>query len=300
MLDRADAAAKSVKTRKQRQALSKQVRNIWSRALPYEGVGEFEKVLKRVYRLAGFAGLRLLRRRAQRDILANPGMVDRVCNYMRCSGTVSEYLIWTEQLMNSDEQIYPDINVTVMESFLRLEADQAQSRNVRRVAVGLLLGRIKIPGAPECKALAPLLILRFGDKRTLPLLKKCFDDDTSAVSAHLLRAAAVVYSSFGNTEFGAVRRSASRRLLNHLAEVVKLVERIRKYTEVPVRYKARLETRYDSVAQTKYVDMRALLTVRLLHLATKPKVTSWIAQWKTKTLSERISAYDRRLVERLI
>ena len=161
-------------------------------------------------------------------------------------------------------------------------------------------GKSDIPGAGECKALAPLLILRFGDKRSLPPLKRCFDDEKSAVSAPLLRAAAVVYSSYGDTAFAEVRRSASRLLRNHLADVVRLVERIRKYPDVPIRYKARLRPRYDSVAGTQYVDMRALLTVRLLRLSRAPQVIRWVTEWKANVLLQRISAYDRRLVDRLL
>ena len=256
--------------------------------------------LKRLYRLAGFARLRFLRRRALRDVLANPELADKVCDYMRCSGTVLEYLKWAGTLMQEEEQIYPDVNVALTEGLLRLEADRFESRKIRFLAAEFLSGKSNVPGAAECKTLAPLLVLRFGDKRSLPLLKRCFDDDKSPVSAPLLRAAAVVYSSYGNSEFGEVRRAASRLMRNHLADVVRLVERIRKYTDVPPRYKARLKPRYDSVAGMQYVDMRALLTVRLLRLAKAPRVIRWVADWKTNVLSQPISAYDRRLVGRLL
>ena len=71
MLDNANAAAKVAKTRRQRQNLSSQLRRIWSRARPFEGQGEFDKVLKRLYTLAGAAKLRFLRHRALKDVLAN-------------------------------------------------------------------------------------------------------------------------------------------------------------------------------------------------------------------------------------
>ncbi|MFZ0912674.1 MAG: RNA-directed DNA polymerase [Candidatus Korobacteraceae bacterium] len=300
MLDRAEAAAKVAKTRRQRLSLSRQLRQIWSRAQLHKDVGEFDKVLKRIYRLAGFARLRFLRRRALRDILANPTLADRVCDYMRCSGTVLEYLRWADMLMQEEEQIYPDVNVALMESLLRLEGNRFEARQIRSRATAFLSGKSNVPGAAECKTVAPLLILRFGDRRSLPMLRRCFDEDKSVTSAPLLRAAAMVYSSYGDREFREVRRSASRLLRNHLADVVKLVERIRQYPEVPLRYKARLKPRYDSVARMQYVDMRALLTVRLLQLARAPRVITWVADWKTNVFSQSISAYDRRLISRLL
>ena len=54
MLDKAEDAAKKAKTRKQRVRLSKMVRQIWARAQPHDDKGEFDKVLRRLYKLAGF------------------------------------------------------------------------------------------------------------------------------------------------------------------------------------------------------------------------------------------------------
>ncbi len=300
MLDRAEAAAKKAKTRKQRLKLSGQLKQIWLRSKPHKDVGEFDKVLRRLYRLVGFSRLRFLRRRALRDVLANPALVDRVCDYMRCSGTVSEYMIWADALMKEEEQIYPDVNVALTEGFLRLEANKPESRRIRSMAASFLSGKNNRPGALECRALAPLLVLRFGDRRSLPLLRRCFDDEKSLVPPPLLRASAVVYASYGDKEFSEVRRSASRLLRNPLADVVRLVERIRKYTNVPTRYKARLKPRYDSVARIQYLDMRSLLTVRLLQLARTRQVVRWVDAWKINLLAQPISAYDRRLIGRLL
>lgn len=299
MLDRAETAAQAGNPRN-RQSLRRQLRRIWSRARPHKGEGEFDKVLRRLYRLAGLARLRLLRGRALRDVLANPVLAERVCDYMRCSGNVSEYLRWAVSLMQNEEQVYADVNSTVTESFLRLEANKSESRNVRSLAAAFLSERSNLPGKLECKALAPLLILRFGDRRSLPTLKRCFDNDKTRISAPLLRAAAVVYASYGDAEFRMVRRSAGRLRSNHLADVVRLIERIRGSKEVPVRYKARLRLRYDPVAGTQYVDVRALLTVRLLRLSRAPQVIQWVADWKANVLTQPISVYDSQLVKRLL
>jgi hypothetical protein len=300
LLDRAEATQKMATTRRQRLNVSAQIRNIWRRAQPHDGIGEFDKVLRRLYRLAGNARLRLLRRRATGDLLSNPSLSDRISDYMRCSGTVDEYLDWAENVIGNPEQIYPDVDVQVIESLLRIEADADQSRRIRRIAIALLKGKMKIPGTRDCRAIAPLLILRFGDRRSLPLLMRCFGEERPTPEPHVLRSAAIVYSSYGTSDLSHVRKAASRLLRNHLADVVRLVEKIRGYTDVPQRYKARVDLRYDSVARTKYVDMRALLTVRLLQLSRAPKVRNWVGAWKQRALAERISTYDRSLIKRLI
>jgi hypothetical protein len=300
MLDKADIAAKSANNRKKRTAFSKRVKAIWAKAQPHVGVGEFDKVLRRLYRLAGLARLRFLRRRALNDVLSDPRLADRICDYIRCSGTVLEYINWGSALMSQEEQIYPDVAVAVTEGLLRLEPDKFETRKIRDLATAFLTGRSTVCGAPECKTLSPLLLLRFSDRRSLPLLRKCFESEKSYSSQPLLRAASVVYASYGEREFAQVRRSSSRLLRNHLADVVRLIERIRSYTDVPVRYKARLQIQFDSVSGLNYIDMRALLTVRLLMLSRAPRVAQWISDWKASALRKKVSLYDRQLIRKLL
>ena len=79
-------------------------------------------MLKRLYRLAGIAGARFLRRRALKDALSNPELAERVCDYMRTSGSDLEYLNFVDQLMAADEQVYANVNLAAVESLLRLES----------------------------------------------------------------------------------------------------------------------------------------------------------------------------------
>ena len=120
------------------------------------------------------------------------------------------------------------------------------------------------------------------------------------VSPGVVRSCAIVYASFGADCFRSVRKSASTLLRNHLSQTVRFVEEIRRYSTVPDRYKARLYVANDSVAGTKYVDMRIVLMTRLLLASKSRKVTDWVADWKRKVLSEQISEFDKRLIKRLL
>jgi len=299
-LDKADGIAKLPKTRHRQRELSAELTSIWRRMLGVEGEGEFDKVLRRMYRLAGLSGRRFLRRRAMNDILSTPTLADRVSDYMRCSGTVSEYLDWTEGILDNDEQVYSDVNVTLLSGVLRLEPAPHEALRIRRLAMQLLSRRSNFPGAEHCRALAPLMILRFGDRRSLPMLRRSLDNDSPTASAAVVRSLAAVYASYGRTEFREVRRIASRLFRNHLADLVRLVDKIGEYDTVPARYSARLDLRYDAVANQRYVDMRALLTARLLALSSNSRVVAWVDNWKRTVLSRPISGFDGRLLRRLL
>ena len=110
----------------------------------------------------------------------------------------------------------------------------------------------------------------------------------------------MVYSSHDQGAFDEVRMVASTTLRNHLSTVVRLVEEIKKYDEIPVRYKNRLQLGFDSVAGRRFVDMRVVLSAKLLLLNEKPQARQWVRDWLSKVVKEDISAYDRRLLRRLV
>jgi hypothetical protein len=297
-LDRADALPH--KSGRDRHHLGSQVKQVWRRARQNEGIGEWDKILKRIYRLAGLARSRMFRRRAAKDILQNPELAKRIVDYMRCTGTVQEFLQFACDLWQHDEQVYPDVNLRLIEALLRLEPSRDDAKPLRAVASDLLTGRLSFVGWSECAAVAPLLILRFGDRRSLPLLKRCLENAKGTYPPAVVRAAAVVVASYGLREFRIMRRVAGKALTRELATMVQLIEHIQKYSDVPNRYRQRFQIRFDAVAGHQYVDMHGLLSVRLLNLSDRPRIRSWVAGLGTQVATANLSHYDRKLLKRLL
>jgi hypothetical protein len=115
-----------------------------------------------------------------------------------------------------------------------------------------------------------------------------------------VRAAAFVHASRSAEASREVREVASTVLRNHLSHLVRLIAEIQSYEGVPVRYKSRLSLSTDSVAGRKFVDVRVILTARLLLLSPNAAIREWVADWRARTLTSEISDYDRRLLRRLV
>lgn len=294
-----DEAEELVKDGKSRSAIGAKLRKCWSRAKHDDGVGEWDKVLKRLYRLAGIAGLRMFRRRALADTLQYPALAKRVSDYMRCTGTVKEYLSYADSVLRHPEQLYSDVSRTLVESLLRLEPDEAESREIRRLGSSLLSGKLKVAGRRNCCGLAPLIILRYGDRRSLPLLERCIEMRVKGLGPEAARCAGFVYAGYGATQFAVVRRAASRLLRNYLGHMVRMLEKIKSYDEIPPRFVPRLNLRFDPVANQPYVDMRSVVAARLLRVNKRKAVRTWIASRRQGFLKQPISRYDRRLLHRL-
>lgn len=161
------------KTAAEHKAFRSVLGQVWRKSRKFERCGgEWSKVLKRFYRLAGIAGARFLRHRAMRDILSEPTLTERVADYMRVTGSAGQYVQFVIRLWMHDEQVYPDVNQMLAEGLLKVEPTTAEAGVIRKIASRFLSGKYKIPGWQRCAILAPLLILRFGDKRSLRLMKR--------------------------------------------------------------------------------------------------------------------------------
>ncbi|MEI8197893.1 MAG: RNA-directed DNA polymerase, partial [Phycisphaerae bacterium] len=252
-----DAEGIAATTPAGRRELSRKVTDIWRRAKVHEGIGHWDKILKRLYRFAALARVRSFRRRTVKDTLANPLLTGRIADYMRSTGSVSEYLEFANAVWSDDCQVYGDVNRVLVESLLRLEPAGADRATLRNIGSAMMRGIFPHPGAGECASVAPLILLRYGDRRSLPLLQRCFENKDNRNTDSCVRAAAIIYASYGHDHAVKLRRVASRMLRNHLSDMVKMLDAIEAYTELPDRFKQRIDTTYDAVEGQPFLDMRS-------------------------------------------
>lgn len=300
MLDEAEDLYRSASSATAKKRFASKVRGVWRKARAHEGVGEFSKILKRLYRLAGLAELPFLRSRSALDILADPSLVERVADYYRCTGGVADYLDFVEALFRNPEQVYPDVNVALAESLMRIEPGTGDISRLRSLTRSLMQQALKLPGDEIVVATSTLLVLRFGDASLRRVLRRFFKDAKRSSKPSIARSAAIVYASAGVAAFSEVKECAGLLLRNHLSSLVRLINEIREYEIVPKRYSSRMGLSSDSVAGIKFVDMRVVLTARLLLLNERSAVRQWVKDWRDKILKDGISEYDRRMLRRLV
>lgn len=164
----------------------------------------------------------------------------------------------------------------------------------------ILRGNSRLASLIATASIAPLAILRFGDRRSLPVLARSFTDKPDELAVQTVRAAAVVYASYGSDQFAFVKKFAARIWRHALTDLVRFVDRILAYDEVPLRFRPRFDLRFDSVTGRSYFDMRGVVALRLLTLSRAPRVRRWVDEKKQELLKSKVSAYDKRMIERLI
>ena len=296
-LDDIEALIKSRK--KTKKALVRELAKVWRFALRHENEGEWEKIQKRGYRLAGLTNAKFLREKALRDILRVPTLTERIADYMRCSGASAEYLRFVKRALRNKAQVHEDVELLLIESLLRLEIGGTKARSILRLANQMVddvaAGRRHFAfAAPAC-----LLILRFGDRRNKTPLRRCFAEQINPKPAQLIRAAAAVYAGYGPKEFAEVRKAAAILLSSPLGLMVRMVRRLQNLENVPDRFKLRLRIRLDSLRGRHFVDMRTFVAARLLCLNRRKAVRAWLTEWIEEANKHKMSSFDRSLLQKL-
>lgn len=273
---------------------------LWRNARKTEDVGEFAKVLKRVYRIAALCDCKLLVPRVRRDILRFPEHAGRIAEYARCVMGSASFVRLMFDCLEDEHQVYESVAVSVFEAFLRTELTPPESRILLKFAVNVYTGKSTMCGARECAPIAPLLFLRFGDGRTLRRLERSFRSGADTLLPEVLRGVACVLigSSGGKLEF--IRKHASRNQRNVLSEVIRMADEILGYSKITgSRYTDRTKLFFDPLQRRYVIDMRALATLRLLDLNSTNAVRAWVTERLKYFLSKNLSEFDVALLKRL-
>ncbi len=285
------------KTRSEQKALRTQLIRAWNIAKGAEDTGEWSKILRRFYRFAARGRARFMRARTRRDILSRPELAARICEYLHYCSSTSECIDFAEDLLEEPEQVYPDVSFQLLEWLLRLEPTAVEARRLRRLFQAIFHGTLQFPGQQRCRSLVPMALLRYGDKRSVKSLSGPLGQRLDSLTPDEVRAIALVLAGFGDAEFRVISNAASRLLVNHLSEFVRMIHRIRRFGAVPDRLKNRIRLTKDSITFRQQLDMRALITLRLLRLNNRPAVVQWIAA-KRQTFLNEISEFDRAILIR--
>ena len=219
---------------------------------------------------------------------------------MRWTGSTTEFLTFARLVWSHPEQIHEFVNFEVTECFLRIEAFGTERKALRQVASDLLTGKLRMPGAELCREVAPLILLRFGDRRSLPLLKRSLQEPSDGSFRSIRRSAGVVFASYGWFQYQLLRRVAARLQRRQFAELTYMVDRIVTYEELPQGTLARFRLRYDSSPTRSFLDMRDLLALRLLALNRKRAVLTELRRAKNSLMRKPLSPFDRKLLSVLL
>ncbi|HEY8994248.1 MAG TPA: RNA-directed DNA polymerase [Lacunisphaera sp.] len=270
----------------------------WRKARLTEGTGEFAKILKRFYRLFALAGSPLLVGRAHRDAIRYPELAPRIVEYCRCVQPAAAFVTFSIRLLQDENQVYEDTAVAVFETFLKLEPGAAEARAILRLAELVFSGESTIMGAGECAPIAPLLFLRYGDGRTLRRLTTALSRMPRRMSEPSLRAVAVVLAGSSRAGFATVKECAARSHRNVLATVVRMVDEILNYQNVPSGFKDRVRLNFDSLEKRHRLDMRALATLKLLQLNPAKNVQAWLQAILRGYANRHLSEFERVMLGR--
>jgi hypothetical protein len=275
--------------------LRKTFLSAWHAALRDEDRGEWGKILKRGYRLAARLRLRALVARAHRDATTDPGLASNVAAYLRCVCGVAEFVRRTKAILVDPRNVYDDVRRAFGEELLRIEPKTRTDKALmRRFALDALAGEKKAPLPGD---VAPLLVLRFCDKRSVSRLRSMLQSEPRAETA---RARAFVLASYGHKHRQEVIDLAKQTLHGPLGIVASV---LLEFEAAPNpkrlgRLNRRLSLRFDAAHGRQFVDMRSILQARLM--CANPTAEASVVQHVASTWSApAVSRFEIQLLTTL-
>lgn len=216
---------------------------------------------------------------------------------MRTTSSVAQYIEFIKSVILNPEQVYPDVNLILFESLVRLEPKQPEVDSILEFSMPFLAQRA-LPGARECAAIVPLILLRYGKAKALDRLLSASSQKGDSI--WLKRAAAIVYGGRGVSHLARLDRRSGTSFSGDLLSVTRLMHKLARATDVPDRMKARLSgLRRDSLTQQFYIDMRAVATARLIALSSSQRVKTWLRAWMGALLP-KLTSFDAQMLSRLL
>ena len=242
-------------------------RSGWKAARQFESEGEWGKVLRRFYLAAGRLGLRLFVRRSHDDVLADPSMAGRAAEYLRTVCLPAEFISRALDVIKDERIVYPDVTRVFTDEILKIDTlavtgtDRRRLRHLARRALGRNTGD-NIPSE-----MGALLLMKFGDRRSVPSLWKALSSSPRSRDA---RGIALVLASFGVKYCNRVLQLDTSIMGTGLFSSVRLLERVCS-DPIPDRVKGRMQLRCDSLSGTYHLDTRVLLIAVLYALNPRSK-----------------------------
>ena len=295
-LDGVEKALEKATTVRKRAAVRKKFLRAWTKALKLVGVGEWNKIAKRSYRLAARLGLRTLVRRAHDDVLSDPSMADSIARYLRCVSSVTEFVSRARAVLADPRNVYDDVRRVFAEELLRLEPGTPAEHKLLRSIAKDALTKGQRATMPIPRDIAALLVLRFGTKHSLRTLKAAMH---AAPRDPGTRAIGLVLASYGDPHRSDVADLARTTLHGPLPRVTLF---LRVLEEAPTpdrlrRMKNRIGVRKDPALGRDYIDMRALLQARLMRANARAatEIDKFIAaKWRSVA-----STFEEAMLRRL-
>jgi Reverse transcriptase (RNA-dependent DNA polymerase) len=272
---------------------------VWKSAQTFKNIGQWDKILMRMYRAAALTGSRRFKRRVRRDIVNHPGLCERALQYHRISSSAVEHIKLITSLLADDRLFGDDLVQMCLESLLTTEASGHDAVELRRLASELLSSRHPRSRHKICLSIAPLILFRFGDKRSLTSLKKHLHMHWESMPPIYRRSCAAVYVAMGGkAKLTEVTKLVAEKRAIDMSVFCYTLDAILSRSDVHKRMKERMQLRNAFASGVKTFDTRKTLQLRLISLNRNMQVQQWVNN-KLKSFAPQVSEFERNWWKRL-
>lgn len=277
--------------------LRRRLSGIFRRAGRYEDEGHWDKILKRVYGLAGRVRWDGLKERAYDDLVHYPLLADRIFEYYVALGEFQDLLKLFRTFVANGESLYESVEISFFETLLIANIDRQSAKLIRSFVREWVLGRTQGSGKPQSRGVAALVLYWLGDGRSVPTILAVLRKHGPVLPPPVTRALIASFVAFAPSRVSEALEFCAQFGGADVTSLGTLLQRLRTDSEVKLTLPDVAFRRPWAVGDKVY-EARTWLRLEVLTVSSAPDVQRWLRK-QQRRLSGKVSgtcevrAYNR-------
>jgi len=269
----------------------------WSSSLVLENHGNWSKILKRFYGMAGRLNEPFLKTRALSDLIAFPLLAPRIFEYYAALQDFSGLLELFSELVESKESLYESAEAAFFEGILLCNIPNDLRSKFREFTYQWLTNQNLGTGRPYSRGSAALCLYWLGDKRSVSAIEKVLLNEAHNYPATTSRALVAAYTALAPEKIDVALKICARLANKELASFAQFVDVIMESENI-VCSLPRVSCRRPYSSQISIFEARTWLRLEILTLAKSQGIRNWLKSQKATIEKNTLGDCEKRVFKR--
>lgn len=271
--------------------------DVWEEALQLEGEGNWDKILKRFYGVAGRLRMPFLKQRAHDDLITHPLLAHRIFEYFSALSDFERLLQIFSNLVDEGESLYENVEAAFFENILLSNIPSASRSAFRKLTQSWLSNQSLGSGRPYSRGIAALCLYWLGDRRSIPSIRRALVEDATSYPATTTRALVAVYIAMAPEKANDALKICGRFANREVASFSRFVQEIRSNKNLQCTL-PRVSQRKPFSTQIGIFEARTWIRLEIMQLSKSAAIQAWLKSQHAYISKQQLGDCEQRVFNR--
>ncbi len=269
----------------------------YTNALEAEGVGNWDKILKRMYGLGARIRNRRLRGRAYDDLVRYPLLAERIFQYFVALGEWEGLYSLFTSFVDTGESLYEDVETTFFETLLLANIPDDRRAEFRELARRWTVGEVEGSGRAQSRGPAALCLFWLGDRRSLITIERVLENSGRSLPPQVSRSLLSAYLGLAPDRVATATEYCAEIGVPTAASLATLVKRLRDDDGLRLQL-PNVEPRKPKSLGFEVFEARTWIRLEILSLAASPNIQEWLQRQQNRLAARTLGTCEIRAFNR--